>query len=84
MEVVLIILKILLALCCIGVVGIVLLQDSNSDGLSGVIGGGNSDSFFGKNKGKSTQAKLAKLTVILSIVFAVLVLVVDLIVSLVA
>ena len=84
MEVVLIILKILLALCCIGVVAVVLMQDSNSDGLSGVIGGGNSDSFFGKNKGHTMQAKLSKLTVILAIVFAVLVIAVDLIVSLAA
>ena len=82
MEILLIVLKVLLIISCIAAIVVVLMQDSSSDGLSGVIGGGNSDSFFGKNKGKTLQAKLTKWTIAVAIVFAVLVVAVDLIISL--
>ena len=44
---------------------IVLLQQSREAGLSGVISGG-ADTFFGKNKGRTMDAKLAKITKILA------------------
>ena len=50
---------------------LVLLQQSREAGLSGVIAGG-ADTFFGKNKGRSMDAKLAKLTKILSVIFFVM------------
>ena len=53
---------------------LVLMQKSNDDGLSGAIVGGSSDTFYGKNKGRTKEAKLAKLTKILAVVFFVLVL----------
>ena len=40
---------------------IVLLQQSREAGLSGVISGG-ADTFFGKNKGRTMEAKLSKIT----------------------
>ncbi len=82
MDVVLIIAKILIILVSIAVIAVVLFQDSSSEGLSGTISGGNSDSFFGQNKEKSTKAKLTKLTVILGAAFAVLVIAVDVIIAL--
>ncbi len=39
------------------IVALILLQESNQEGLSGAISGGSSDSFFGKNKGRTDEAK---------------------------
>ncbi len=50
------------------IVVLVMLQQSQQQGLSGAIAGG-SDSFFDKNKGRTKEAKLAKLTKILATVF---------------
>lgn len=52
---------------------VVLLQESNTQGLSGAIAGG-ADTFFGKNKGHTMQAKLKRITTILAIIFFILVL----------
>ena len=68
---------------CIGVVlvvlsvlitVIVLLQQSREAGLSGVISGG-ADTFFGKNKSRTMEAKLAKITKVLTVIMFVLTLV---------
>ena len=61
--------SILLA-CALFLIVAVLLQDSQK-GLSGAIAGG-SDTYYGKNKGKSKQKKLSKLTAIASIAFVVI------------
>lgn len=61
--------SILLA-CALFLIVAVLLQDSQK-GLSSAIAGG-SDTYYGKNKGKSKQKKLSKLTAIASIVFVVI------------
>ncbi|MBQ6163329.1 MAG: preprotein translocase subunit SecG [Clostridia bacterium] len=53
---------------------LVLMQKSNDDGLSGAIVGGSADTFYGKNKGRTKEAKLAKMTKYLAVVFFVLVL----------
>ncbi|MBO5375187.1 MAG: preprotein translocase subunit SecG [Clostridia bacterium] len=53
----------------------VLLQSSKSKGVSGTIAGG-AETFFGKSKGKSLDKKLTLLTIIVSIVFGVLALVI--------
>lgn len=55
------------------IVVLILLQESNQQGLSGAISGGSSDSFFGKNKGRTDEAKKAFLTKILVAVFSVIV-----------
>lgn len=56
------------------IVVLILLQEGNQQGLSGAISGGSSDSFFGKNKGRTDEAKKAFLTKILVAVFSVIVL----------
>lgn len=53
---------------------VVLLQESKSAGLSGAIAGG-ADTFFGKHKGRTMEAKLEKATKYVAIVFLVLTLV---------
>lgn len=53
----------------------VLMQQGKSKGL-GAVGGGSSDTFYGKTKGKSWEKTLAKLTTIVGVFFVVIVLLV--------
>lgn len=66
-----IIFGVVLILLSISLVVLVLLQEGNSKGLSGAIAGG-ADTFFGKNKGRTVEAKLVKLTKIIGVAFFVL------------
>ena len=66
-----IILGVFYMLICLVVIIIVAMQESKSDGLSSVITGENSDSYYSKNKGLSKERFLSKLTVVLSVFFAV-------------
>ena len=72
-----------LILISIALIVLVMLQESKQQGLSGAIAGG-ADTFFGKNKGRTMEAKLEKLTKILSAVFIVLTLVTTLVVGFLA
>ena len=49
----------------------VLMQPSKSDALSGLIQGSNNDSFYSKNKTRTKEVMLERLTVISMILFAV-------------
>ncbi len=49
---------------------LVLIQLGNSEGIDAL--GGSSETFFGKNKGKSTEATLKKWTIACLVVLAVL------------
>ena len=49
----------------------VLLQEGNSDGLSGSIAGG-AEQLFGKKRGRGYQGILNKITIVMSVVFIVL------------
>lgn len=55
----------------LALVAIVMLQSGKSAGLSGAIAGG-ADTFLSKNKAKSADARLAKMTKWVTIVFMVL------------
>ena len=50
---------------------VILIQSNSSKGLSGAIAGG-SDTFYGRNKGKSIDKKLMIVTIVLTVVFALL------------
>ena len=63
---------------CLVLVLIVLFQSGKRSGLSGAIAGG-ADTFMTKTKAKSLDAKLAKWTKWVALVFAVLTLVLNLI-----
>ena len=58
---------------------LVLLQESKQQGLSGAISGA-AETFFGKNKGRTMEAKLEKFTKIAGVLFFVLALVSSLLV----
>ena len=55
------------------IIVVVLMQQSREAGLSGAISGA-ADTFFGKNKGRTVEAKLEKFTKYFGIFFFVLVL----------
>lgn len=64
----------LLLLMAVFLVVAIMLQSGKGKGLSGTITGGASDSYFGKNKGKTRDQMLSRLTTVVAIVFVVLVL----------
>ena len=59
----------------LALVAIVMLQSGKSAGLSGAIAGG-ADTFLSKNKAKSADARLARMTKWVAVVFMVLTLVI--------
>ena len=63
-------LTILFVIVCIVLSVVVLLQEGKS-GL-GSLAGGSNETFWGKNKGRSAEGKLALITKILAVVFIVL------------
>lgn len=66
-----IILGIVMLLTSLALVAIVLLQEGRQAGLSGAIAGG-ADSFLGKNKSKTVEQKLVKITKVLAVLFFVI------------
>ncbi len=66
------VMTILLMVSSVVMIVSVLLQKGDADALSALGGGGSSDSFFGKNKGKTLQGKLALLTKVSAAVFVAL------------
>lgn len=68
-----IILGVLLIVSSLLITIVVLLQEGKNAGLSGAIAGG-AETFFGKNKGRTIEQKLVKMTKFISIFFFLLVL----------
>ena len=64
-------LKIVLALVSVILIIAVLLQSSNSAGLSGSIGGG-AEQLFGKKKSQGYDAILSKIATVTAVLFIVL------------
>ena len=64
------ILMVLLGVCSIILIGSILMQSSNSDGLSGSIAGG-AEQLFGKRKSRGYDALLAKITTAAAIVYII-------------
>lgn len=82
MGTVLIILKVIYVLVCIGLIAVVLVQQGKTAGLSGAISGAG-ESYWGKNKARSMEGGLHKLTVALAVVFLVLTMVINIIAEIV-
>lgn len=72
------VLSIVLVVLSLALTAIVMLQSGKSAGLSGAIAGG-ADTFLSKNKAKSLDAKLSKLTKWVAIAFMVVALLVNLV-----
>ncbi len=79
MEIFATVLAIVDIVICALLVFLVVFQEGNDKGM-GIIGGG-ADTFFGKEKGRTIDSKLKRLTTILAIAFAVCTVVLYLIIS---
>ena len=69
-----IVLSVIYYVVSLALIAVVMLQSGKSAGLSGAIAGG-ADTFLSKNKAKTADARLAKMTKWVAIVFMVLTLV---------
>ena len=58
-------------LLCIALIVVVLMQEGKSAGLSGAINGV-ADTYWGKNKGRSIEGTLEKITKILAALFIII------------
>ncbi len=70
MAVIGVILKVLFVIICFGLVVLVLMQEGKSAGLGAISGA--AETYWGKNKGRSMEGMLVKLTKILAISFFVI------------
>ena len=68
------VLTVLYLLICVAIVVLVMIQDTKSEGLGAALAGsaGGKSTYWSKNKGRSKEGMLNKLTVILAILFVVL------------
>lgn len=66
-----IILSIILFVLCIMMTAVVLLQQGKSAGLSGAISG-LAESYYGKNKARTMEGKLERITKILAVVYIII------------
>lgn len=57
---------------CIALIIVATIQTKDNDGASGTITGSSTNNFYEKNKGRTKEGKLKRLTIILGIVFVVL------------
>ena len=76
MEILKTVLMILLAIDCIALTIVVLLQEGKSAGLGTI--GGMADSYWGQNKGRSMEGTLVKFTRVLAVLFILLALALNL------
>ena len=63
-------LTIIYIIICVALVVIVPMQEGKSAGLSGSINGV-ADTYWGKNKGRSIEGALSKITAVLAILFII-------------
>ena len=68
-DIIAIVTIVVMALAALGAIILILLQQSNSSGIDAL--GGSSETFFGKNKGKSLESKLKKWTIVCLVVLLV-------------
>ncbi|MFI3213080.1 MAG: preprotein translocase subunit SecG [Eubacteriales bacterium] len=70
MGVLRVVLTVIFIIVCIALAALVLMQEGKSAGLGSI--GGAAESYWGKNKGRSMEGSLVKITKILAIAFIVL------------
>ena len=66
------IVTVLYVINCLVLIVICLMQSKDDEGASGAIVGGSSSSFYEKNKGRTKEGMLKRLTLILAITFVIL------------
>lgn len=65
-------LSIIFIIVCVALTIVVLMQEGKNQGLSGSISGAGGDTYWSKNKGRSKDAVMVKITTVLGVVFIVL------------
>ncbi len=70
MEILRIIVTIVFIIICIALTGLVLMQEGKSAGLGAI--SGMAETYWGKNKGRSMEGALVKITKFLAVAFIVL------------
>lgn len=63
----------------LAVIVTIFMQPSKADALSGLIQGSSNDTFFAKNKSRTKEVVLVRLTVLFSLLFAVNTVIINLI-----
>ena len=76
MEILRTILTVIFAIDCIALTVVVLMQEGKSQGLGAIAGA--ADTYWGKNKGRSMEGALVKITTGLAVGFIVLAVVLNL------
>ena len=66
------IITIVFIIVCVAMSALVLMQEGKSDGLGAISGTTSSDTYWSKNKGRSEEGRLKKLTRALAVIFLVL------------
>lgn len=59
-------------LVCVALIVVATMQNADTQGASGTITGSSTNNFYEKNKGRTREGKLKRLTIILGVVFVVL------------
>lgn len=62
--------QVLYIIICIAIVVVVLMQEGKNSGLGAVSGA--ADTYWSKNKGRSTEGKMVKITTVLGVLFIIL------------
>ena len=71
MQILRIILTVIFAIDCVALTVVVLMQEGKQQGLGGTISGA-SDTYWGRNKGRTMEGGLVKATTIMAALFFVL------------
>ena len=79
MQVVKIILTVIDLIICLALTILAMIQSKEDAGLSSTITGSSTNNFYEKNKGRTKEGKQKRWTIILSIVFAILTIVLGII-----
>ena len=72
MQIIKIILVVVDLIICLALTILAMIQSKDDAGLSSTITGSSTNNFYEKNKGRTKEGKQKRWTIILSIVFAVL------------
>lgn len=57
---------------CIALIIVATMQTKDNDGASGTITGSSTNNFYEKNKGRTKEGKLKRLTITLGVLFVIL------------
>lgn len=71
MEILKYIVLVIYLIICVALIIVATIQTKDSQGASGTITGSSTNNFFEKNKGRTREGKIKRLTIILGILFVV-------------